>query len=975
VENRLLRNAIRLALLPAAIVGAIQVQPLRAQAADDEAATEMDTMVVTGSRIKRVDAESEQLIFTLDREDIQAEGLTSIGDVIQNLTANGSALNTTFNNGGNGQTQVSLRNLGANRTLVLVNGRRWIGGTGLGGAVDLNTIPTAAVDRIEVLKEGASAVYGSDAIGGVVNVILRTDYEGAEANAYYGEFSKGDGNKQSYDFTVGAKNDRFSSLFGASYVKEEPVFAGDRAISEEPQFGTGNAFGSSTTPEGRFGLCSGTINAVTGTCSVGETRPDGSAGQFTYNAGQSGLNWRNRTGNDLYNFAPDNYLATPQERVSLFGTGAVDLTDNLRFTATGNYNNRKSELLLAAMPIVLGSGPGAGTQSRTISISANSIYNPFGAPVSRIQRRAVETGGRSFVQNVDTFAFSGIFDGSFQIGEHYFSWDAGYMFGRNDENDTTTGLFSVPALRQALGPSMVSNGTPICVGTPGNAATIITGCVPLNLLGAPGTITREMLDFTSFVAHDELQYKTKSYTANLSGDMFKLPAGMLSFAAGLEHRTEFGFDQPDALINSGNTTGNARTATRGGYSLDEAYLELAVPVLTDMTFAKELSLSLASRYSDYSNFGTTTNSKVGLRWKPIDDLMIRGNWAEGFRAPDILALFQGVADSFPPLADPCSNAGSGGGNLYANLTPTQQANCHLSGVPVGGYDQGNTQIRIQVGGNVNLTPETSESKTLGAIWSPEFLEGFDVSLDWWNVRIENTITGFGGQFIVNQCINGGPTGTGVPAFCTLISRTATGSIESLLSAGLNAGGTKVEGYDLTMNYRLPDTRFGSFSFNWDSTYMDDYSVDNNGDGQFDVLDYDNDGVPNGTSQVGQYFNRFNDWRIRSNFLARWEKGDYAATWSARYYSAQSEFCGLTGTPFVALCNEANVNGGLNHIGATTYHDVAFYWNSPWNSKITLGVKNLFEKEPPISTTTFANSFDPAYEIPGRFFYLQFNQQF
>jgi len=159
---------------------------------------------VTGSKIKRLDSETSQPIFVLDRADIQAQGLTSIGDVIQNISTNGSTLNSTYNNGGNGETRVSLRNLGSNRTLVLINGRRWVGGTGLGGAVDLNTIPAAAVERIEVLKDGASVTYGSDAIAGVVNIILRKDFTGAEANAYMGRFSQGDGKRQAYDVTIGS---------------------------------------------------------------------------------------------------------------------------------------------------------------------------------------------------------------------------------------------------------------------------------------------------------------------------------------------------------------------------------------------------------------------------------------------------------------------------------------------------------------------------------------------------------------------------------------------------------------------------------------------------------------------------------------------------------------------------------------------------------------------------------------------------
>lgn len=966
VKTTKLRDAISFAIAVGALAGSGAAFAQDSAPADQEGASELDRVTVTGSRIRRAEVETSQPIFQLNREEIQAQGLTSVGDVIQNISSNGSALNSTFNNGGNGETRVSLRNLGSARTLVLVNGRRWVGGTGLGGAVDLNTIPTAAVERIEVLKAGASSIYGSDAIAGVVNVILRNDYQGAEFNAYLGAFDKGDGNRQAYDMTIGTSDDRFSVMFGAGYVKEEPVMAGDREISAVPVFGTGVAFGSSTTPFGRFGLCTGTINPVTGLCSVGETRPNGSSGQFTYNPGQSGANWRNYSAADTYNFAPDNYLLTPQERKSIFGRATLNITDNVTGFMQATFNNRRSEQLLAAMPIVLGSGPGAGVQARTINISEFSIYNPFGEPVSRIQRRAVETGGRSFNQNVDTFGFSGGLEGSFERWNRYFTWDAGMVYGRNDQNDTTYGLFNIPALRAALGPSEIRNGQAVCVNAPGG--TVIAGCVPLNLLGAPGAITPEMLNYVTFTAHDEYGYKMKQYFANITGEILELPGGMLAFAAGLERRTEEGYDSPDALINSGNTTGNARTATAGGYSVEEAYAELSIPLLKDVPFAKQLEFSLSSRVSDYSNFGDTVNSAFGFKWRPIDDLMVRGNWAEGFRAPSIAELYQGVSDSFAQIADPCSTTFGG---TYNALSADQRARCTAQGVPVGGYDQGNSQIRISVGGNPNLGPETSTTKTLGLVWSPSFLTGFDVSLDWWRIELENTITSFSGQFILDQCIE-----EGVQAFCNQFSRNSTGAIDTLLSSGVNVGAANVEGWDMTLNYRLPETRFGRFSFNWDTTYMSLYETDNDGDGDIDTDD--------GGSVVGEYFENDNYWRLRSNLSARWEMGDFGATWFTRYYSRQEESCPFyyNDYGFGELCNDATVDadgvvqaGSQNKIGGTTYHDVSVFWKAPWNARVTLGVNNVFEKEPPLAFAAFANTFDPQYDVPGQFFYIQYNQKF
>jgi iron complex outermembrane receptor protein len=611
------------------------------------------------------------------------------------------------------------------------------------------------------------------------------------------------------------------------------------------------------------------------------------------------------------------------------------------------------------MPIVLGTGPGAGAIGRTISISANNIYNPFGLDVSRIQRRAVETGGRSFNQNVDTFGFNGGIEGSFELGDRYFTWDAGMVYGRNDQNDTTNGLFNLLALRQALGPSMLVNGTPTCVVTPGNAATAISGCVPLNLLGGPGSITPEMLAFSSFVAHDEFGYKMKQYYANVSGEIVELPGGMLSFAFGVEHRTEQGFDQPDALIASGNTTGNARTPTKGGYKLDEAYLEFAIPILRDIVGAQELELSIAGRYSDYSNFGDVTNGKFGIKWRPIKDLMFRANWSEGFRAPSIAELFSGVADSFPTLADPCSTTFGG---RYNVLTPAQQAVCHAQGVPVGGYDQGNGQIRVSVGGNPNLGPESSETKTIGLVWSPSFLDGFNVSLDWWKINLTDSVLTRGAQTILNSCVIDGD-----PTLCNLagLQRAPSGQITNLLQVPQNDPDVEsfVEGWDMTVTYNLPENVLGNFSFVLDTSY---------------ISENDSNGGP------GNYFDRNNNWRVRSNLMARWTKGDWGATWFTRYFSRQEEDCPFyyNDYGFGELCNDAitdangiNQAGSQNKMGGTTYHDLSVFWKAPWNGKITLGVNNVFAKDPPVSFTTFANSFDPSYEIPGRFVYMQYNQKF
>ncbi|CAD7715016.1 Vitamin B12 transporter BtuB [Xanthomonas hydrangeae] len=944
-------NKLRDAVVLALVVG---VGGTGTAIAQEAGTTNLDKIEVTGSRIKRADVETSQPVFTMSRQQIESQGLTSIGDVIQNISSGGSALNSNVNNGGNGETRVNLRNLGSNRTLVLVNGRRWVGGTGLGGAVDLNTIPTAAVERIEVLKDGASTIYGSDAISGVVNIILRQNFDGAEANAYFGQYDKGDGSRESYDFTIGSTGDRWHATLGVGYVKEEPVWAGDREISAVPVSGAVAGTGNSTTiPGGRFGIFGQTGTSANGTPTFGATRFNGTPGFSITNNG--GTTSRNYTAADSYNFAPANYLVTPQERKSVFADAGLSITDNVRFKTTVTYNERESSQILAPMPIVLGrSAP--GTNGADIVISANNIYNNTGRDIDYIQYRAEETGGRIFSQNVKTFGFSGAFEGDFEVGQRFFSWEAGMFYGKNDQTDRTTGLFNISALRNALGPSFVDAGG---VARCGTAASTIDGCVPMNMLSGPGSLTPEMLSYAGFNAHDLYGYEQKTYFGNIGGELFDLQGGAFAFSLGAEHREESGFDDPDALINSGDTTGNARTATNGGYKLDEAYLELAVPLLADLPGAQLLDFSLATRYSDYSNFGDTTNSKFGFRWKPITDLMIRGNWSQGFRAPSINELFQGVSDTFEDVRDPCAGSFSDG-----SVNGTRPGSC--GAVPA--YAQANPQVRTATGGNPNLQPETSTSKTLGFVFSPSWVTGLDISLDWWNIEIEDAIDTQTVQETLDSCYL-----AGVANACSLIQREPTGEVSNLLAVPNNIAKIEAEGYDLTVGYRLPDTAWGSFSVVWDSTYMSKFVVEKP--------------LQDPETRVGLYRGgsaQDNNWRIRSNLMLNWELGDVGGSASMRYYSSQVENCtgANVATPanVALLCSDpdrvtAAGAAPRNHVPSVTYTDLAAYWKAPWNARVTVGVNNAFDRDPPQAATAFANSFDPQYEIPGRFYYMRYTQKF
>ncbi len=930
--------------------------------AKDKTETELAPIQVTGSKIKRTDLETSQPLLSITREELQATGVSQIGDILQNLSTAGAAVNQTFNNGGNGSTYVDLRDLGIDRTLILVNGRRFApDGGALSGAVDLNSIPTSIVERIEVLKDGASTIYGSDAIAGVINIITVDHYDGMEANGYFGENSEGDGRTQAYDFTAGASNDDTSVVVNVSFQKNEPIFAGDRPISAVPQFGAVFC-ASSTNPTGRFGLA-------------------GRAGTFTLTNGaptapgvvQSATNIRAFANpGDCYNFAPDNYLLTPQERYSVFGKLTHNLAENITFRSEFVYTNRSSDQLLAAIPVTFASSGLFGANVR-FDVSPNSFYNPFGVATTRFQRRLNESGGRSFNQDVDVWHYSGGLEGYFDFADRPFSWDVGYTFSQNQRQDITTGQVNVGRVATAVGPSFRDAQGVIRCGTP---TAVIAGCVPLNLFGGNGSITPDMLKYISTPLQDSFEYRRIGYQANISGEIFELPAGPLAFASGYEYRKESGFDLPDALTATGLSSGNIRQPTTGNYAIDEFFTEFSVPILKDTPGAQLLELSLATRYSDYTTFGNTTNSKIGLKWKPIDELLVRGSWSEGFRAPSISDLFSGQSDNFATVNDPCTGAGQATSNRFAALTPAQRANCAAAGVPATGAEQASGQIRSTVGGNPNLSPEVSTSKTFGFVYNPEYLPGFDVSVDWYNIQIDNSITSLGAQTIADACILGGAANQ-----CRLITRLpGTGAISGLLDVNTNGASDEITGYDLTTNYRFETENYGKFRVAMDTTYLDEY---------INVTESGIPGVPLVYSLAGNYYGRgAYTARLKSNATLNWDLAEWGASWTARYTSRMEERCSAAVDPATQCSNPNGVpfnvdglaNNGLeiiptNSLGGTTYHDVQVRWSAPWDGKISGGVRNLFDKDPPTSISVSNNSFDPSFDVPGRFYYVSYNQKF
>ncbi|WP_296251856.1 TonB-dependent receptor [uncultured Stenotrophomonas sp.] len=955
---KLRNSAVRLGLLPAGI--AIALTPSFASAQEAAAgATTLDRLEVTGSRIRSVDVETAQPIFTVSSEDIKRSGLVSVGDILQNLTVSGtqtfSKAAVLASNPEQGGQYANLYNLGEMRTLVLVNGKRW--SSSLAGFTDMSTIPSSLIERIEVLKDGASAIYGSDAIAGVINIILRKDFEGAEASVYYGQNSDGDGAKTQYNLTLGAVGERSSIMLGASYTKEDPVWAKDRELTRYT-YGPNHA-ADGLSPAGQWGRYT---DPVTGKVMV--INHPGGVGADSSDPN----NYHEINGDDYFNATEQMMLNQGSENKSVFAAGTYDINDNLRLKSTVMYSERDSKRQIAGYPLT-----GTSQKNFPVALSKDSVYNPVGADITSWGRRIFELP-RISENNVKSFHFDAALEGTFDFNDRPFDWDVGLNYNQYDVTETSSGNINLLALQKALGPSFINSAgvaqcgslaNPIALGT--NAA--LGQCTPFDVLGGATAATPEALKYINTLLNATSQSKSKQYFANITGGLFDMPgdAGELAFAAGYEHREVSGYDHPDALSSAGYTTDLAAGAASGKYKANEFYLEFMVPLLRDLPGAKELSLDIASRYSDFDKFGDTINSKFSLTWRPIEDLLVRGTYGEGFRAPTMDDTFGGGSQTFDRFTDPCdaqfgmlSDARVAARCQAEGLSSTYRQT-DAAGKPITARDtQANAAFQSGVG-NDQLQPETSKTRTVGLVYSPSYVPGLDVSLDWYKITVDNVITAVSANYVLGQCYQ-----NGVAQFCDQYGRDATtGQVTSLSRGNANLGSLETEGYNFGVRYRLPETEIGTFGVNLDANYLSAYRQQSTKGAEWD-----------------NYAGYWNFPRVRATLGLNWAKDTLSANWGMRYYGGFRDYCYDDGVE----CNEPNYqtpNGGwsggtgANKKGAIVYHDVSVTWQAPWDGSVTVGARNVFDKQPPITysvSNSSASQIDPMLDYD-RFLFIQYNQRF
>ncbi|QEE24406.1 TonB-dependent receptor [Rhodanobacter glycinis] len=928
------RTTLMLGLL--ACAGTLQAQDA-SSAPDASKAKTMQAVTVTGSLIRRVDLETSNPVITIDSSQIQASGKPTLGDLLQQLPAvAGNATNPSIDNGGGtGASTISLRGLGDNRTLVLVNGRRL-------AYDDVNSIPSNMIERIEVLSDGASSVYGSDAIGGVVNFILKDHYQGVQVSSDYGESSHGDGNRRNFSVLAGISGDRYNLIVGATQQSMNSISASARSYSQNAlalSNGQVIKLGSSTVPTGLIQNADGTYvtlnHGVSGATSLSDYHTFGPA--------------------DSYNYQPYNLIETPQKRTNLSLVGDFKITPNVDAYTNIFYTKTAASQIIAPVPIV--------ANADDFFISKNNYYNPFGVDfgtdratgqsANDFNTRLTSLGNRNIANLTYDLQFAVGLRGGF--GESSWQWNTDVNYGKVRNNVESNGFLNYAELQQGVGPSFLnsSTGTVTC-GTP---SAPISNCTPINLfnINDPNTVTALKKIVVNPLYYND--YTTKQFEASANGELFDLPAGPVSLAAGLSYRKESLDDGTDTPIATGITSGDyaglcgvvesCGTVLSGSFNVKELYAEALIPVLANKPFFHSLNIDIGSRYSDYNLSGSTTNSKLAVEWRPIADLLLRGTVSQVFRAPNISELYAGTSGGALVATDICDGYTGGHAQACVNV-PTD-----------GSFQQLNPQLGVKGSGSVaagyDLKPEHGKSFDFGMVYDPHWLPGLSFSADLWRINLTDTIVdGLDPTTILNECYFSNK-------LCGLIHRGGNGQISYIALPTVNLGNTSTKGVDSSVQYSFKTERYGKFTASLNGTYM----------ARYDVEPVPGDPSVATVHCAGSFcpaYGEFPRWRALGTL--NWSRGDWSATWTLRYVGRTK-----VGSADLSQGYSADgVIGGVVHkIGAYAYNNLsANYKFSKYHTTLSLGVDNIADKQPPMFYQWGSNSNTDAYtyDLIGRYYWMR-----
>lgn len=943
-------------------------------AATEEAVKKVERIEVTGSRIKRSDMESASPITTITAEALQVQGIQDVGQFLQSSAVmSGSPTQTTTNNGGSGGAFVELRGLGSSRTLVLVNGRRPV-------SSDFQSIPSSMVERIEVLKDGASATYGADAVAGVVNIITRKDFEGVEVTLQSSNsFDVSEGEQNGFSIVMGKAFNDGHFVAGIDYVKQEEVYQGDTDIGflNFPWQVWGGDLEESFWKNGLRGTNESDPNVIivgSGSVPCGnfylQHKP-----QQTNSKCDGGIaalaDMRDFVGgganNDTYNYAPVNYLQTPYEKINAFIEGSFQLNDDIKLFTETRINKRESRQELAAVPYDTRFDPGySGTYGKTDAdgtpvldgdgnqvmvafngVSKDNYYNPLGEDVLRSRRRMLE-GGRSFEQDIVRFQQVIGIEGEFGNNWYY---DLSYNYGYSQTTSTDFGQLFGPNLDKAMGPSFKDvDGSIVC----GTSAEPIANCVSMNVFGGPGSVTQDMLDYVTAPLVDSSNYKLEVLSGFIGGDLFELPAGPLSGGVGFEYRDEKSEQNVDSGKFLGEVTGNKSKGTNGSFSVKSLFAEFRIPVLEDSAFGDSLEIPVGVRYDDFNVFGGKATYQLGMEWRINDEVLVRGTKGTSYRAPGIGSLYGPANDSFPAATDPCSSTN------WASLSTTQQGNCQADGVAAGGSGNTDSQQLSKAGGNPALNPEEGDTTTFGVVYSPSFAEGLGLTVDYWSIEVDNVIDSINAGDSLKGCYLGGVT-----SLCENVER-INGEITRIDERSVNLSRMTAKGIDFEASYNI-EALGGDFNFNltWVHFLERENQVYNADNFAFEMKDLS-----------GRFENDTTYAENKINFLAMYSVNDFTFSYAMNFIDG-TEYEDLLywGTTPV---DENDLSKG-NHaykVDSQMYHDVSASYTFDFGTKVTAGITNLTDEEPPyIEPGNNGNTDESNYRLFGRSWYVRLVQKF
>lgn len=789
------------ALLPVlAMLGVINAPAVNAQQEE----TVLEEVVITGSRLVRRDLDAPSPVVTLSAETVQNAGNVTIEETLNEMPQLASDNTSSVNSGGgSGILTADLRGLGPERTLVLVNGRRFTPADSR-GLTDLSSIPDALVERVEIMTGGASAVYGSDAVAGAINFVLKDDFEGIEFNTFYGESDAGDATTEKYDLTIGGNfaDGRGNAVVSVSWTDRGDIFFADRDYSAISLFESGGQLvpgGSSNIPGTRVGITPADLANLNGLGFDPATACPGTIGGIRF--GEQGVVQPFCDPEDRFNFAPLNYLLRPLERLQFTSLASFDITENVEvYTELAFMENRNEWQQAPNAGGLQTSGAPRGVYripsfannpvlfdaTRDFLIANADTFDPDGDGTAEIVgtgRRSEETGPRNYKYDRTSYSATVGMKGFFDMADRTVNWDVFGQYQRAKTDEDIAGQLS--QLRLALGSDVTvdPDGSARCTNE-------FVGCVPVNFLGI-NSISPEAAAFIS-PNHGVTEVLERTvFGAFISTDVVELPAGPLTLGVGFEYREDQFDFRPDTAAQGGEF-GDPEPPIEASVDLTEFFFEARVPLLADMPLVDYLGAEFAGRVSDYNTVGDVSTWQVALSYSPLDWARFRTSYNSAIRAPNINELFDTVTIGFSAGDDLCDKD--------LNPSDAEKALCVAQGIPadqIDTFDQINVGFGVRSGGNPDLEEEEATTWTFGVVLSPPMVEGLNVTLDYYDITIDNAINQLTAQQVVNACFRELDNNSDT---CRAINRFPNNQIDFVDARSLNVAEINATGLDLQADY-------------------------------------------------------------------------------------------------------------------------------------------------------------------------------